>query len=138
MPDYSVPPRHCELPRYDKRITHATLSFVGRASHNGLRGNAFGLQPPSAVSVACAWEDKKMSDKIYEVPAEWTKRALINDADYKKMYAQSLADPNGFWGEQAKRLHWMKQFTKVKDTSFAPNNVSIKWFEDGALNVAYN
>src|ERR1700735_1359553 len=79
-----------------------------------------------------------MSEKIYEVPAGWSKRALINDADYKKMYAQSLADPNGFWAEQAKRLHWMKHFTKVKDTSFAPNNVSIKWFEDGALNVAYN
>ena len=79
-----------------------------------------------------------MSEKIYEVPAEWSKRALINDADYKKMYAQSLADPNGFWAEQAKRLHWMKHFTKVKDTSFARDNVSIKWFEDGALNVAYN
>ncbi len=54
------------------------------------------------------------------------------------MYAQSLADPNGFWGEQAKRLHWMKHFTKVKNTSFARDNVSIKWFEDGATNVAYN
>src|SRR5271168_4335264 len=79
-----------------------------------------------------------MSEKIYEVPAEWSKRALINDADYKKMYVQSLADPNGFWGEQAKRLYWMKHFTKVKNTSFARDNVSIKWFEDGATNVAYN
>ena len=79
-----------------------------------------------------------MSEKIYEVPAEWSKRAYINEAEYKKVYAQSLADPNGFWGEQAKRLHWMKPFTKVKNTSFARDNVSIKWFEDGALNVAYN
>ena len=46
--------------------------------------------------------------------------------------------PNGFWAEQAKRIDWIKPFTKVKNTSFDPRNVSIKWFEDGTLNVAYN
>src|SRR5580658_414375 len=81
---------------------------------------------------------RHMSDKIYEIPAEWTKRAFITEAEYKKMYASSLADPNGFWAEQAKRIYWMKSFSKVKDTSFAKPNVSIKWFEDGATNVAYN
>jgi acetyl-CoA synthetase len=79
-----------------------------------------------------------MSDKIYDVPAEWTQRAFINDAQYKTMYEQSLADPNGFWAEQARRIHWMKPFSKVKNTSFAKSNVSIKWFEDGETNVAYN
>ena len=79
-----------------------------------------------------------MSDKIYEIPADWTKRAFVTEAEYKKMYASSLADPNGFWAEQAKRIHWTKHFTKVKNTSFAKDNVSIKWFEDGATNVAYN
>jgi acetyl-CoA synthetase len=79
-----------------------------------------------------------MSEKIYEVPAAWAKRAFIDDADYKKMYQRSLADPDGFWGEQAKRLHWMKPFTKVKNTSFEKQNVFIKWFEDGATNAAYN
>jgi acetyl-CoA synthetase len=79
-----------------------------------------------------------MSDKIYEVPADWQKRAFINDADYKKMYQQSLADPDGFWAEQAKRIHWTKHFSKVKNTSYAKDNVSIKWYEDGATNVAYN
>ncbi len=79
-----------------------------------------------------------MSDKIYEVPAEWTKRAFIKEADYKKMYARSLADPDGFWGEQGKRIHWYRAFTKVKHTSFDPHNVSIKWFEDGTTNAAYN
>ena len=79
-----------------------------------------------------------MSDKIYEIPAEWTKRAFISEAEYKKMYASSLADPDGFWAEQAKRIHWTKHFSKVKNTSFAKDNVSIKWFEDGATNVAYN
>jgi acetyl-CoA synthetase len=79
-----------------------------------------------------------MSEKIYDVPADWQKRAFINDADYKKMYQQSLADPDGFWAEQAKRIHWTKHFSKVKSTSYAKDNVSIKWYEDGSTNVAYN
>src|SRR5690349_17274402 len=79
-----------------------------------------------------------MSDKIYDVPAEWTKRAFINESQYRKMYERSLADPNGFWAEQAKRIHWMKPFRKVKNTSFNKPNIFIKWFEDGVTNVAYN
>ena len=79
-----------------------------------------------------------MSDKIYEIPAEWTKRAFIDEAKYQEMYARSLKDPDGFWAEQAKRLDWYSAPTKIKNTSFDPHNVSIKWFEDGVLNVAYN
>src|ERR1700683_2626726 len=78
-----------------------------------------------------------MAEKIYDVPAEWKKRAYLDDAKYQAMYAASLKDPNAFWAEQAKRIHWMKQFSKVKNTSFA-KPVSIKWFEDGATNAAYN
>ena len=77
-------------------------------------------------------------DKVYEVPADWQKRAFIDDAKYQEMYARSLKDPNGFWAEQAKRLDWIKPFSKVKNTSFAPGNVSIKWFEDGTLNACFN
>jgi ribosomal protein S12 methylthiotransferase len=54
------------------------------------------------------------------------------------MYARSVKDPNGFWGEHGKRIHWFEPFTKVRDVSFDPHNVSIKWFEDGVTNVAYN
>jgi acetyl-CoA synthetase len=79
-----------------------------------------------------------MSEKIYDVPAEWKKRAFADDAKYQEMYASSIKDPNGFWGEVAKRIDWIKPFSKVKNTSFDPHNVSIKWFEDGTLNVAYN
>ncbi len=79
-----------------------------------------------------------MSEKIYDVPAAWKKHALIDDAKYQEMYARSIKDPNGFWAEQAKRIDWIKPFTKVKNTSYDPHNVSIKWFEDGILNVAYN
>ncbi len=79
-----------------------------------------------------------MSDKIYDVPAAWAKRAFVDDAKYKEMYAASIKDPDKFWGEQAKRIHWMKPFTKVKNSSYAPGKVSIKWFEDGKTNVSYN
>jgi acetyl-CoA synthetase len=79
-----------------------------------------------------------MSEKIYEVPADWKKRAFADDAKYQEMYARSVNDPNGFWGGEAKRIDWIKPFSKVKNTSFDPHNVSIKWFEDGTLNVAYN
>ena len=49
-----------------------------------------------------------MSDKIYDVPAEWKQRAYVDDAKYREMYARSIKDPNGFWAEQAKRIHWYK------------------------------
>ena len=80
----------------------------------------------------------KSSGPIYHVPAEWVKRAWVDDAKYRDMYARSVNDPNGFWGEHAKRLDWIKPFTKVENVSFVPGNISIKWFEDGVLNVAWN
>jgi acetyl-CoA synthetase len=79
-----------------------------------------------------------MSEKIYDVPADWAKRAWVDDAKYADMYARSIKDPNGFWTEQAKRVGWIKPFTKVENTSFEPGKISIKWFEDGVLNVAWN
>ena len=66
-----------------------------------------------------------MSDKVYDVPAEWKTRAWLDEAKYKEMYAASINDPNAFWGEQAKRIDWMKPFTKVKNTSFAQDNVCL-------------
>ena len=79
-----------------------------------------------------------MSEKTYDVPVDWRKRAYADDAKYKEMYARSIKDPNGFWAEQAKRLDWIKPYTKVKNTTYDPHNVSIKWFEDGTLNVCHN
>jgi len=54
------------------------------------------------------------------------------------MYAASVTDPDAFWGEHGKRIDWIKPYTKVKDTSFGPGDVHIKWYEDGTLNVAAN
>jgi acetyl-CoA synthetase len=78
-----------------------------------------------------------MSEKIYPVPAEWAEHALVDKAKYQAMYARSVTDPDGFWGEHGKRLDWIKPYTKVKNTSFHPP-VSIKWYEDGSLNVSAN
>jgi acetyl-CoA synthetase len=78
-----------------------------------------------------------MSDKIYEIPAEWKQRGFINEAKYEEMYQRSVKDPNGFWGEQAKRIDWIRPFRKVKNTTYT-GDVSIKWFEDGTLNVSAN
>jgi len=79
-----------------------------------------------------------MSEKVYAVPAEWSQRAWVNEASYKQLYERSVKDPVGFWGEMGRRLDWIKPYTKVKNTSFDPNNVSIKWYEDGTLNVSAN
>jgi len=80
-----------------------------------------------------------MSDsKIYEVPGEWAAKAFVDNDKYLEMYTQSVSDPDAFWGEQGKRLDWMTPYSKVKNTSYAPGNVSIKWYEDGTLNVAAN
>ena len=75
---------------------------------------------------------------IHPVPEEWARNAWINNQTYLKEYERSIKDPDGFWGDQAKRLEWFKAPTKIKDTSFGPGEVYIKWFEDGTLNAAHN
>jgi len=79
-----------------------------------------------------------MSDKVYDVPAEWAKRAYVDAAKYKEMYARSINDPDAFWLEQSQRLDWITPPTKGGNWSYEPGNISIKWFEDGVLNAAYN
>jgi len=79
-----------------------------------------------------------MSETVLAVPAPWRERAFIDAAKYREMYARSIADPDGFWREAAARLDWIKPFTRVKNVSWDPDNLSIKWFEDGTLNVAAN
>ncbi|WP_424974627.1 acetate--CoA ligase, partial [Dinoroseobacter sp. S124A] len=72
------------------------------------------------------------------VPAEFAASAHIDAAKYDAMYSASVSDPEGFWGEHGRSLDWIKPYTKVKDTSFAHDDVHVKWFEDGTLNVAAN
>jgi len=79
-----------------------------------------------------------MSQAIYPVPESWAKDALIDEARYADMYARSLAEPEAFWREEAKRIDWIKPFTKVSGTSFHEADFGIRWFEDGTLNLAAN
>jgi acetyl-CoA synthetase len=79
-----------------------------------------------------------MSDNLIPVPAEWKSRAFMNKAQYEAAYDAARSDPDGYWGKEAARLTWEKPFTKVGNWSFDPANLHIKWFEDGALNVAAN
>ena len=64
--------------------------------------------------------------------------ALIDDAMYRAMYEASIRDPETFWGEHGKRIDWIRPYSRVKNCSFAHPDVSIKWFEDGTLNVSAN
>jgi acetyl-CoA synthetase len=80
-----------------------------------------------------------MSDKIYDVPADFAAKAHIDAATYKEMYQRSVGDPEGFWAEQAdKFVSWYKKWDKVMDWSYDQNDLYIKWFEGGKLNVSYN
>ncbi|HEX4159725.1 MAG TPA: AMP-binding protein [Rhizomicrobium sp.] len=79
-----------------------------------------------------------MSDELLPVREEWAARAHIRRSQYDEMYARSLGDPDGFWREQAHQIDWIKRFTRVKDTSFDPENLHIRWFADGTLNVSAN
>ena len=77
-------------------------------------------------------------DETVNVPEAWKENAFIDDAKYQALYKQSIEDPDTFWSSSAQRVDWIKPFTRVKNTSFEYPDVSIKWFEDGTLNVAAN
>ena len=72
------------------------------------------------------------------VPADWAQNALVDEAKYNEMYAQSIDDPEAFWGEQGKRIDWIKPYTQVKDVSYARDDLHIRWYQDGTLNASVN
>jgi len=110
----------------------------GLSSLAGAEHNVSEFFARSALHRATCVEDRLMSEKIYDVPAEIAGRAHMNAAQYEEMYARSVKDPDSFWLEQTKTLDWMKFPTKAGNWSFAPGNISIKWFEDGVLNASWN
>ncbi|MGR7922246.1 acetate--CoA ligase [Zobellella denitrificans] len=76
--------------------------------------------------------------KVHPVKAHIAQHALLDEAGYQSMYRQSIEDPDAFWGEQGKQIDWIRPYTKVKNTSYDPGHISIKWFEDGTLNLSAN
>ena len=79
-----------------------------------------------------------MADKIYQPSADFVANAKINKSDYDNMYAESINNVHNFWSEHGKRVDWIKPYSKIKDVDYSYPNVSIKWFEDGQLNVSAN
>ncbi len=80
-----------------------------------------------------------MSDvKLYSVPAAVEAKAHCTNDQYLEMYRRSIDDPEGFWGEEGKRIHWFKPYSQVKDVSYGPGDVHIRWYADGTTNVCYN
>ncbi len=75
---------------------------------------------------------------VHKVKPEWKKDALIDNDTYLAWYKRSVEDPEGFWAEHGKRIDWIKPYSKVKNTDYGYPDVSIKWFEDGTLNVSAN
>jgi acetyl-CoA synthetase len=81
-----------------------------------------------------------MSDtsKTYPVPEAFAAKANLTPEKYKELYAASIADPEAFWGEQGKRLDWIKPYTQVKDVSWETGDLHVRWYHDGVLNVSAN
>ena len=76
--------------------------------------------------------------KVHPVMPHIAEQALIDQATYEERYQESIANPAQFWAEQGQHIDWIKPYTKVKNTSFDPGHISIKWFEDGTLNLSAN
>ena len=76
--------------------------------------------------------------KLYPVNPAFAAKARLSKADYERLYAESVQDPDDFWGRVGQRLDWLKAPTKIKDVSFDPKNLHIRWYEDGQLNVSAN
>jgi acetyl-CoA synthetase len=79
-----------------------------------------------------------MHDNLYAVPASFAASAQIKAGDYERMYVESLEDPERFWGCIGHRLDWIKEYSRVKDSSYSADDCHIRWFDDGKLNVASN
>ncbi len=77
-------------------------------------------------------------NEIFPVPAGWAQRALVDDSEYKKMYRHSVENPDSFWDEHGKRIDWIKPYTQIKDVSYAPDDLHIRWYQDGTLNASVN
>ena len=79
-----------------------------------------------------------MHENLYPVPRSFSTSALVKQGDYERMYAESVEDPERFWGRVGRRIDWVKEYSQVVDSSFADDDVHIRWFHDGKLNVASN
>ena len=79
-----------------------------------------------------------MHQTLYKVPPDFARKARFKHADYEHLYAESIEDPQRFWGDIGRRIDWIKPFSRVKDSSYSEADFRIRWFYDGTLNVSAN
>ncbi|HEY5996872.1 MAG TPA: acetate--CoA ligase [Candidatus Deferrimicrobiaceae bacterium] len=78
--------------------------------------------------------------EVYAVPEEFRKKAWFNSrADYERLYKWSVDNPDDFWAKVAEQqVTWFKKWDKVQDWKFSKDEVYLKWFINGKLNISYN
>ena len=76
--------------------------------------------------------------KLYPAEPAFAAKARIQREDYARLYETSVRDPEGFWADVSKRLEWCRVPTQIKDVSYDPQDLHIRWYADGTLNVAAN
>jgi acetyl-CoA synthetase len=136
-------------------LQRARLFAIGRSSTKvdaGLRryrrGDRATLEIHAPPGVACRGHSVATFDaepsrspamsKLYPVNPAFAAAARLRHDDYTRLYAESVSDPDGFWARVSQRLDWIKPPTKIKDVSFDPKDLHIRWYEDGELNVSAN
>ena len=77
-------------------------------------------------------------NSVIKVSDSWSNQALVNSVKYKKKYNSSVKENDKFWKREGKRITWIKPYTKIKDVKYSKDEVKIKWFYDGTLNVSAN
>jgi acetyl-CoA synthetase len=83
-------------------------------------------------------QDTPMSAKLHKVPEDFAALAHLKQADYQRLYQESVRDPVSFWSRIGRRLDWIQPYSKVRDVSFDASDFRIRWFHDGKLNVSSN
>jgi acetyl-CoA synthetase len=79
-----------------------------------------------------------MNDTLFPVPNAIAATAHVDAEQYEAMYRASVADPESFWSEHGRAVEWIRPYTQVRDVSYARDDVHIRWFHDGTLNVCVN
>src|SRR5260370_20225205 len=79
-----------------------------------------------------------LTPKSYAVPEAFAAGAVVERKQYDQMYSESIEDPDGFWGRVGRRIDWIEDFSRVKDSRYAEGDFHIRWIEGGKLNVASN
>jgi acetyl-CoA synthetase len=103
-----------------------------------MAGGFMPVHPPVHSEDTMADQTQTAANPVYPPSAAFTATAHVDQARYADLYGLSISDPETFWGEQGRRLDWIKPYGRVKNTDFNLGQVSIRWFEDGTLNVAAN